>query len=1007
MRKMKSPFGFQTIGANRKGAIITAPVAPPTISGSLADVNTTQLAAGTVTANAAGVFVGSGITYTLTTAPAGVTINASTGVVTIARDAVLATSSVVVRGTNAGGFASAGFSVTVTSGVVVDSAAVTMMTSVTTMGATFTFAAPVAVVFDALGDPALVSTSAISITGITPLSAPVGPYTYTGSAGAVNTSGHSNGCVWNWYNTGAGQGIDPVLADDTAGGQSATENTYNAALNIDPAATGSPINIAVGQTGALTKAVRRTDVALPGPWRSFDSYAVLPIMASVPPVGFLLPAASDPDAIVEATEAQCRYDIYPNFAPITGMYTLAEAEARTLRIIPSANFGGEQLRRLNLEDTGAADRSNYAGDFGMTRAGAKLNLLVADTNANKRILHLRSIRNGLHHYANYKRGWRGGGGAGQHQGYLLDMLIAGFALGRTDIIEAFRQVKSNVNVQPGWVKPQDINKAASYPTQGNAGSDVRRYCAPYTARHIGEPIWRIGSQTVNTYASTEMNARYCPTSSPALTMEVMVMAELRNGPGGMDGLTALCDGPFNNTNDRAAPVHFADVYVSCTPNDYQDRQLPAFARTWYAARRATWPMAPYAGRPTQFDLGDTSSFVRITALAGGFSWNFANVNYSVLPITARNLRYGYDGRSWKYLMGVAPTGSVTGLLRGKKVYVQEQRVNAAGASEWSNNFAFSGARTERLFCTTTGTEANAAPVVDVAPRLVYKPAPGYKGPIYEDCPAQLTNDIVRVYVSDGVFTGFPLPTTTYEILVDGVVVSTADFYDFVPADLGGKPVTLRTTTTNGVGAPVVLTSAPVLTFSLVPDAADIVIQTDFGPDFKLRYPNVWASRIGSASVTIAHNGSESFVLAELAEGVEDLRPTTSPGCLRGVRNGSFPFHRYNFAADKPLVPGGTYTITVHFPIGFGEGLTTANQVWGSDGQYWIAKNSAPAVAADYIVPATTIARAGQQRIEIVSHTFVAGAGNTELWLRELVNSSSASVAGGTPIISHVTVQRIG
>lgn len=93
-------------------------VAAPTISGSLADVNTTQLAGGTVTVNAAGVFVGSGITYTLTTAPAGVTINASTGVVTIARDAVLTAASVVVRGTNSADFASAGFSVTVAASAV-------------------------------------------------------------------------------------------------------------------------------------------------------------------------------------------------------------------------------------------------------------------------------------------------------------------------------------------------------------------------------------------------------------------------------------------------------------------------------------------------------------------------------------------------------------------------------------------------------------------------------------------------------------------------------------------------------------------------------------------------------------------------------------------------------------------------------------------------------------------------------------------------------------------------
>ena len=113
-------MGFNRFGlgfGRRSGSGLPGPITAPVISGSLADVNTTQLGGGTVTVNAAGVFVGSGITYTLTTAPAGVTINASTGVVTIARDAVLTAASVVVRGTNAGGFASAGFSVTVAAGV--------------------------------------------------------------------------------------------------------------------------------------------------------------------------------------------------------------------------------------------------------------------------------------------------------------------------------------------------------------------------------------------------------------------------------------------------------------------------------------------------------------------------------------------------------------------------------------------------------------------------------------------------------------------------------------------------------------------------------------------------------------------------------------------------------------------------------------------------------------------------------------------------------------------------
>jgi hypothetical protein len=90
---------------------VTVAVAAPAAVGTLPDVSYTQ-GTGTKTVATAGAFSGAGVAYALMAAPAGVTINAATGVVSIPTSALLA-ASVTVRASNASGSASQSFDVTV------------------------------------------------------------------------------------------------------------------------------------------------------------------------------------------------------------------------------------------------------------------------------------------------------------------------------------------------------------------------------------------------------------------------------------------------------------------------------------------------------------------------------------------------------------------------------------------------------------------------------------------------------------------------------------------------------------------------------------------------------------------------------------------------------------------------------------------------------------------------------------------------------------------------------
>lgn len=110
-----------SIGLNRwRKSGTSAPPAAPTVSGTISN-QSVQQGTGVVTYSTAGAFTGSSLTYSLTGGAAGITINPSTGVVSVDR-AVVAVSvfSLTVRATNVSGFAETGFTLTVTAASTAD-----------------------------------------------------------------------------------------------------------------------------------------------------------------------------------------------------------------------------------------------------------------------------------------------------------------------------------------------------------------------------------------------------------------------------------------------------------------------------------------------------------------------------------------------------------------------------------------------------------------------------------------------------------------------------------------------------------------------------------------------------------------------------------------------------------------------------------------------------------------------------------------------------------------------
>lgn len=967
MRKMKSPFGFQTIGANRKGAIITAPVVAPTISGSLADVNTTQLAAGTVTVNAAGVFVGSGITYTLTTAPAGVTINASTGVVTIARDAVLTAASVVVRGTNAGGFASAGFSVTVAASAPI---ATTELSSVNYDGETFTFAVPAPVGTYHGGEPFALTSAPISVTAMG-----------TPSAGA------GNGAMANpRIDSPNNQGFDPLLATNTQ---------INVAYgrDVDPTAAGAPYAVPANSEVTVVKS-RRAAGAVAASWRTIEKYLPFTFLpaSKAPQVGDFRPGMCSTDKVsrlnINSLDLGCCRSLdlsgmgYPSVATVLARWKTAQ---------PWFCKGADQMRVLNVLTDFTS--SNYMTDIAVGLIGDTGALLHSNIPASDKIA-LATVMApvAIDVAAQFDVGHPGGAGAGQHEFYGPLMAWVAALFDSTYMYDTFQNMKNNID-QVYWADASNVGENTNWP-DGNEGGDFQ-YVQCFVTEDIGKPVWggsdggfpwsrSHGSQLNRTYSNSGGSGR----ARLDTWFPVALILANRSMPNGLDIMKGGAGVPNNNDyspkSHRSAMIHKLDIDYTQYPLSNINHSTRA--RNLYAAHRSLVPA------PVLLTVPDTIYYSNFTAGANVINWNYAPEiaanAFSRSPITALNLWISQDNVQFVEVPAVANSGS-RAAPGGIKHYCAAALQNAQGKGRRS--YTTKNITTDvdvRGAVTPSGTPTGAV-TCDTLPKLLVREFPKNLNVNWFVEPVGAVTPGMQLLVGSGIWSGAISGAATTIVQREttlnaedwvNVPGSNAQIYTMVVADLGKR---LRVgATRNGV----TVYGPPISIGTLAALPAGTIIDTDFGSDFTLYNSAFWASLQAESSTTgvPVHEPYRDWGLGGL----------TSIGGIRGIKTGTYP---RNTGELTGLEIGKTYRVICHVPV---EADTVARSATG------IFRLGTTKLGLEYysaVVPYDTAAGA-LPTLFVVDTTFTAT--STTLWIMNNINTNVGGTVGGNPALSKLSVNEV-
>jgi hypothetical protein len=844
-----------TTYATSAGVAVTYPVA--VAAGALADQSYTE-DTGDQTVDAAADFTGA-VGGTWSVSGGGASIDVS-GVVTIPTTSLLAGVTITVSYTNSGGVASSAFQVTVAGTL----AAVTNMTGFTKDGVTVSFwdaasggsAKSMPVCQDALGDYAVIATSAF--------------WFDTDAPSAVDGGGFRHSGLWErpFANASYDQGFEQGL--NWGATTSSSSVPYNDTLNTDPGKTGTRVAVAIGDDRSWVKAVRKSGVTFTAadsgnPWEVFGAQVPITVLSEVPQDGFFLPDPSAPEYGVQATEGQINYSVLRSLSPVSGQ----PVDTGTTRFAAFSDFGfaGERLRRLVMEVTaGNSASGNYASDYSDPRAFELLRLHTNASEVDKRDAMVKMVRYGLWRWTQYKRGLvdgagsaAGGAGAGQRQGYLPYIALAGFALGRSDILSDALGINSNVVGQPFWVSSDmEGMQFYWYPAPG-AGNDPERRNRTVFPQDVGQAWMTQQGDPLDRANSLDVMQRYLPVSSPTICYEAIAIALLQNGPGGLTGEQWLRGGAAaadDTTNRRASVLRWVDTYRALNkPFEPNAGPLPSWFKTHYDTYRDSLLST---SRPARVPLHNIAETNRLTAGSGSFSYDFSPVDLTIradYPNTRRDLRYSLDGIQFVEVTGCGDTGSVTGLVRSKH-YVQERRANSLGTGVWSDNYSNRNSNlSERYTVTPTGSPANAAPAFSVDPKVFYKPY-AWPGPWYVEAPGTLAAGIGTLYCGIGYPTSasHPAPTGLYQWQRDDggwadIAGATAVKYDLDPDDLG-LDIRCNVRLTNSSGTCTAVASQTVSIPARPSFSADVILDTKFDATFRLYWPTIFDGIVPSNATKV-------------------------------------------------------------------------------------------------------------------------------------------------------------
>lgn len=697
-------------------------------------------------------------------------------------------------------------------------ATVELVASVPWRGATWEFDRPVLRGFDYMGRPFILSDRFFRITRVTPVSA--------------ETLGiWRNGLMLDPI-VDVAQGWDLNLENQTGLGTSATD--YQHAINLDPDATGSPIDVPIDANRTYVKALSLDDPS----WSQFSGYSELDIVPYHPFADELSRSASASPANKDRFRwsqinwaARGNYDLDPSF---TWTYqNFLDNTPVSLGMWGTSN--GERRRRFRQNSLMVLPGSatNYSGDFAPDFVYSQW-LFHSNrlTTEQRDAMALRFLEFAIQIYGLTKEGWGdianvvvGGisSGAGQNGGHHPFAYLGAGLLNDAGMLSAAQNdISSHLNGNSRWARANWVG----LPSPGKSGVNGQTFLP----EQIESPF------IIPDEFSSRTSTRYGSIAHRIAAMEASAIAAIPVMPGGITGGQALLNGgPNDKTNEAASVFANADMWRNYRPypSNLAHGPLPGWDDLFDKFRDSIFP-AKLASRPNQVPGAVVDDHI-FTAGVESINYDVSLLTgpaYSVSNITQVDIRHSLDGIQWTVTENVTGTGVIPNLMV-TDYFVGVRIHNITGAGPWSPNFPHSQPMVPvdpadyRGRITVTGTPANAAPVNTLAPGIYVKSYPEWvDGQIYEVAPATgKLNDEFTLSVGD--HDAHPAPTFQRVWTRDGSPIpgGTLENYKFTPEDAGAV-VTGEVVKTNSEGEITVVASNSV-TYTGAPAGADVNQMTAF------------------------------------------------------------------------------------------------------------------------------------------------------------------------------------
>lgn len=881
--------------------------------------------------------------------------------------------SVQVHWQNVNGAGAATAAVSVTPGIATADIPTTNLSAVTYDGETFTFSAPVPVGFYEDGSPFILTDGGVTIIA-------------TGTPSVIVGTTIAHGAMANPYcGNNAPQGFDGLIATSTVG------QLIPLAGNIDTTAAGAPYVVAPAAEVSVVKS-KRLAGATANSWAKIEKYVPFTFLPASkrPKVGDFRPGMSTLDKTshlnVNDVDLACCRNL-----DLTGLGypTVATVLARWRATQPWYGIDGEKLRTMQVLTH--VTPSNYTSDYAPPMIGDLVALINSNvTEAEKLQLAVVLATTSEDIAAQWYRGYLGKAGAGQHAFYSNVLATAAILYNSAYMLNVFYALQSNLD-QVQWMEAADLGINTYWPTQNESGKF--EFVAPIGAEELGKPAWVSGGyiNLLQPANGSSLNRTYSDSGGAGRERTdswapILLFLANRSMPSGFDIVCGGAGTPQNNTfspmSHRSAAPDRIDRDMTIYP--LGDVGISTRARNFVAATRSLWP------RPKKLFVPDTIYYSNFVAGANSVTWNYdaliAGNYFSSSPITAQHLYISQDNVQFMKVPSVAAIGS-RALPGGIPHWCALSLQNAQG--EGRRSYTFKHRTTEpandRGYIVPTGTPTGAVVCID-PPQMMQREIPDHDNvPWYVPITGVLPAG-TPIFVGSGIWDGALSGPVTTQLQVENVLNSNvwanegaADVarYDPVIAD-GGKRFRVGATR-NGVTA----YSLPI-TLAVIPAIpAGAIIDTQFGPEFPLVYPAIWASMLAnSVSGALNHRPHEKWRGAN----------PVAPGGIILLKSAGTP----RIVGEIPgLTIGQQYRLQAEVIVE-GYAKLAGSTEWNGNGVFRLGSTSGG--TQYYTGPINRNPAAGVQPLTVnLDVTFTAT--TTSVWLYNSIETSTGGSSGGHPALA--------